>query len=448
MAEPTPQDLNAPQEDGPKAPTVEEQLACRPGFFRRCTNIVGSGIISGASNVDPSAIATYAAIGASLGLATLWMIPPLLVMMIVTVYFCAKLGMIKGQGLAGILREQTWAPVRYVLIISLLAANTFNAGADLGAIADGFNLLIPAISAKVFVIPITLALIVLQIWGRYRTIVRVFQWFALSLFAFVGAGLLAKPDWAAVAGATFVPSFTAGGDLFSAAVTFVGTALSPYLFFWQSTQRVEDEVVMGRKQLFQRKGASQTELSFAKWDVAAGMAAADLIIYFLVMSTASTLFTHGQHEVGSAADAARALEPIAGPFAKYLFAIGFIGAGLLAIPVLTTGAAYAISELFLWKHGLDQKPGHARAFYWMIAAILLVGAGITYLPINPMRTLVIAATINGLLTPPLLIVIMILSSRPGLMPLHPNRWPVLVLGWITAAVTLGAGVALVVSWVK
>jgi NRAMP (natural resistance-associated macrophage protein)-like metal ion transporter len=413
---------------------------------RRTLRLLGPGVISGASNDDPSAIGTYAQAGAAFGFATLWVAPLALPMMATAQFIAAKIGMVSGMGLAGVLRQHYPRWLLYPVVLALVVANTINAGADLGAIAAGLNLLVP-IPTPVLVVPVTLGILAVQVWGSYRLIATVFKWITLVLFAYVAAGLLAKPDLREVLLATLIPSFPRDGAFVSTLVAMVGTTLSPYLHFWQASQQVEEEVAKGRVRLWQRRGATRKEIEHAAIDVRAGMFFACLVMYFILLSTAATLFKAGQHEVATAADAAEALRPVAGDAATMLFAVGLIGAGMLAVPVLTTGAAYALAEAAGWRYGLNEEPKDAKQFYATIAALTLVGMALNYVGVNPITALVWAATINGLLAPVLLVVLLVVSNDRRVMGSRANGKRTNTLGALTALAAMAAAAGLVVTWV-
>ena len=436
---------------------MEAAIEREPSRLKRCFMILGPGLTSGASNNDPSAISTYARAGALLGFAPLWAAPVLLPMMATVVFLCAKVGMVSGRGLAGVLRHYYPRWVLFPVVFALLLANTFNAGADVGAIADGLGLLLPFIPpavVKYLGVPVALGVLTLQIWGSYRLITNLFKWLTLTLFAFVVAGLLAKPEFRQVLVRTVVPTVRLDPVYISTLVAMVGTALSPYLYFWQTSQRVEEEVCMGRRRLWQRKGATDGELKYAALDVNTGMTVACVVIYFIILATAATLHETAIRrglpppEINSARDAAAALEPLAGKLAGALFALGFIGAGLLAVPVLTTGSAYAVCDAFGWKSGLDQRVRSAPQFYAVIVLSTLAGMGMTFIGIHPMTALFWAAVANGLLAPPLLVLVMLVSRNRAVMGERTStRWQS-VLGWATTAVTFAAAVSFLVSLVK
>jgi NRAMP (natural resistance-associated macrophage protein)-like metal ion transporter len=414
---------------------------------KRFLKVLGPGLITGASDDDPSGIGTYAIAGASFGFNTLWMALITLPMMSSIQFMCAKIGMVSGRGLAGVLKNHYSPKLVYASVFSLVIANSINAGADIGAIAAGINLLL-AIPVGVLIVPIALAVIALQIWGSYRLIANVFKWLTLALLAYVVSAFLCKPDFGQVLRGTFIPSFPWNRSFLALTVGILGTTISPYMFFWQSNQEVEEEIAAGRKTLAQRKGATDAELKYAAMDVNLGMLASNLVMYFIILSTAATLFKAGKTDIQGAADAAQALRPLAGRAAEALLALGLIGTGFLAVPILTGSSAYAVAEAFGWKHGFDKHPEHAKEFYWLIAGSTLLGMLINFAGINPMKALFLTAVINGLLAPPLLVLIVKVSNNRKIMGERVNGKLLNVIGWVTAAVMSAAAIALIVTWVQ
>jgi len=324
-------------------------------------------------------------------------------------------------------------------------ANTINAGADIGAIAAAINLLLP-IPIVAMIVPIAAIILALQIWGSYKLISRIFKWLTLALFAYIGAAFFAHPNWGEVLHGTFIPTFSFDSKFLAVLVAILGTTISPYLFFWQASQEVEEEISEGRDSVAQRKGATDKELKYTGWDVNIGMLFSNLVMYFIILATAATLFKAGKTDIQSATDAAQALRPLAGDAAGLLLALGLIGSGLLAVPILTGSAAYAVSEMFGWKFGLDQKPGHAKQFYAVIAAATIIGMLINFIGINPIDALFWTAVINGFLAPPLLVVIMLVANNKKVMGKRVNGKGSSILGWITTAVMFAAAIALVFTW--
>jgi Mn2+/Fe2+ NRAMP family transporter len=335
--------------------------------------------------------------------------------------------------------------VLYLTVLGLLIANTINAGTDIAAIAAAFNLFIP-IPITWMIVPVALIIVALQIWGSYRLISRVFKWLTLALFAYIGAAFLARPNWADVIKATFIPQLQFNGRYLLILVAILGTTISPYLFFWEASQEVEEEINMGRKTLKERKGATYAELRHAAWDTNIGMFFCNLIFYFVIVAAAATLHVAGKTDIQSAADAAQALRPLAGSAASILFAVGIIGAGFLAVPVLTGSTAYAVSETFGWKCSLDHKPRDAKHFYAVIAVSTLVGISIDFLGINPIKALLWTAVINGLISPPLLVVIMLVSSNRKVMGDKVNGRGANILGWVATGVMFAAAIGMILTW--
>lgn len=413
--------------------------------IKRFLDRLGPGLITGASDDDPSGIATYSQAGAALGFATLWTAIVTLPLMVVVQHICAKIGMVSGRGLAGVLNRYYSKKLLYPVVLGLVIANTINAGTDIAAIAAAINMFVP-IPIGALVIPIAIAIVGLQIWGSYRLIVKIFKWLTLSLFAYVIAAFLAKPDWYSVAKATFLPQISFTSDYITTIVAILGTTISPYLFFWEASEEVEEEKSEGRSKLSERKGATDVEIRKEKIDTVVGMLFCNLVFYFVIVSAGATLHVTGQTNIQSATEAAQALRPLAGNFATVLFGIGLVGAGLLAIPVLTGSAAYAVSETFGWPSGLDEKPRHAKKFYAVIAASTLVGVLIDFAGVDPISALFWTAVINGVVAPPLLVVVMLVANNKRVMGTRTNGVWANIVGWLAAAVMFAAAIAMFVTW--
>lgn len=393
--------------------------------------MLGPGLITGASDDDPSGISTYTTAGASLGYGTLWSALLTLPMMIGVQYLCAKVGMVSGRGLAGVLRRHYSPWVLYPAVIGLLIANTINAGADIGAIAAAVNLLVP-IPIVVMIVPIAVLLVVFQIWGSYKLIANIFRVLTLALFAYIASVFFAHPDGWSVLRSTFLPGFQWNNTFFAMLVAILGTTISPYLFFWQSDQEVEEKISHGQISLEQRKGTTKRALKSARSDTIIGMVLSNVVMYCIILATAATLFKTGRHDVQSATDAAQALRPLAGNAASILLALGLIGSGFLAIPVLTGSAAYALSEALNWEYGLSKRPKQARGFYGVIVGATLVGMLINFLGINPITALFWTAVINGVLAPPLLVLLLLITNNKRVMGKWTNDlWLNLLAGFTT-----------------
>ena len=415
--------------------------------IQRFLKILGPGLITGASDDDPSGIATYSMAGASLGYQPLWTALVTFPLMAGVQFICAKIGLVSGMGLAGIMRHNYSRWIVYPAILSLVIANTINAAADVQAIAAGINLLLP-ISITVLIAPIAILILIVQIWGSYRLIAKIFRWLTLSLLAYIGAAFLANPDWSQVVRGTFVPTFKLDSDYLSMLVAILGTTISPYLFFWQASQEVDEQKEMGRKQLWQRQGATRSELKDAAWDVNAGMFLSNVVMYFIILATAATLHQSGDTKIDTATQAAEALRPIAGQGAFVLMALGLIGTGILAVPILTGSAAYSVAEMLGWKCGLDEKPAAAKEFYLVMAACTLGALAINFIGVNPMKALFWTAVINGLLSPPLLIIVMLVANNRKVMGRHRNSLVLNLLGWTTTAVMFAAAIVLIWTWIQ
>jgi NRAMP (natural resistance-associated macrophage protein)-like metal ion transporter len=424
----------------------EKALRREPTRLRRFFKLLGPGLTAGASDDDPATVGTCASVGASVGFLALWMMVVTVPLMIAVQYISARIGLVTGRGLAGVLRQRYPRWVLYPAVLGLVVANTVNAGADLGAIAAAGNLLVPGVHASWLVVPVAAAVLALQLWGSYRLIERTFKWLAMSLVAYVAAGVLARPDWRQVLWHTFVPSVRWDPAFLGALVAILGTTFAPYLYFWQSCQEVEEKIEVGRKKVWQRRGTSDGELRYAAWDVNLGMIASNVVTYFVILASAKALYRPGGQEVSSAAELAEALRPLAGDLAGVLLAVGLIGAGLLAVPVLTTSAAYAVAEAFGWQFGLGKEPGRAPRFYGIIVAATAVGVAINYTGINPIHALFLTSTVYGFLAPPLLVLLMLVSNNTSIMGERVNgRW-LNLLGWAATAATFAAAGGLVAVW--
>lgn len=427
------------------AESLEAKLKGEKNPAKRFFEMLGPGLITGASDDDPSGIGTYAQSGAALGYAPLWLAWVTFPMMWTIQFICAKIGMVTGMGLARVLRKHYSRPLLYAVVTGLTIANTINAGVDIGAIAAALNLLIP-IPIVMMIVPVTIIILVLQIWGSYRLIARVFKWLTVALFAYILSAFFAHPAWHDVLRGTLVPSVRFDSQFLSIIVAVLGTTITPYLFFWQADNEVEEEISMGRRTLAQRRGATKTELKYANADVAVGMLFSNVVMYFIILATAATLHQSGQTDIQSATEAAGALRPIAGNAAYVMLAVGLIGAGFLCVPILTGSSAYAIAEALGWRRGLDEKPRHAKLFYGVIAASTVLGMLINFLGINPIRALFWTAVINGFLAPPVLVVVMLVANNRKVLGDEVNGPITNVMGWLTTAAMFVAAIALVLTW--
>ena len=406
---------------------------------------LGLGLITGAADDDPSAIGTYASAGAAIGPAFLWTAPVTFPMMCAVVYLAAKLGQVSGKGLFHVLKDNYSRWLLYPALIGVLIGNTIEAGADIGGMSAAIAVLVP-FPLPLIIIPVTIAIFALQVWGSYELIRNIFRWLALTLLAYVGSAILAKPDLMEVIKGTLIPTFSFDQKFLSLLVAVIGTTLSAYLYTWQSNQEVEEEIAMGRRRLDQRMGATKRELRETKTDVISGMFFSNIVMYFIILSTASTLFKTGRTEINTAAEAAAALRPLAGDAATILFAIGVIGVGFLAVPVMTTGAAYDFCQVVGWKHSLHAKPAEAKKFYGVIAGFTVLAMSMNFLGFNPMKALVFSGVVQGFSTPPLLLMIMLMTNSRRIMGNRRNTLGLNILGWITTVAIFAASIGLVASW--
>ena len=412
---------------------------------RGLLKMMGAGIVTGAADDDPSAIGTYASAGARYGLGFLWIAPVLLPMMYVVVYLSAKIGQVYGKGLFACIRDQFPRWVLLPMVSLAFLGNIIEAAADLGGIGAALNLLVP-LPIPVLVAGTALIIFAIQYFGSYTLIRRVFRWLALTLFAYGVAAIMARPDPAEVIRATFIPQLKLDAGSLSLIVACIGTSLSAYVYTWQSNQEVEEQIAIGRRRIWQRKGATAAEMKRTSRHVLTGMIFSNIILYFILLATGVTLHGSGQTQIETAAQAAAALDPVAGPAAKYLFAAGIIGVGFLAVPVMTTGAAYDVVQGLGREGSLHDAPDENRLFYVIIAAVTLLAVGLNFLGFNPMKALIWSGIVQGFSVPPLLLLMMLLTNSRSVVGARTNsRWTNL-LGWLTTGVTFLCAAALVASW--
>lgn len=414
----------------------------RPATWRRA---IGLGVVTGAADDDCSAIGTYASAGAQFGLSLLWTAPVTFPMMFAVVYLSSKLGQVTGKGLFGVIKERYPLWILWPTLVGVLIGNTIEAAADIAGMAASINIFLP-VPPFLVVIAIAVSILLLQIFGSYTLIRNIFRWLALTLFAYVGSAILAKPEVGEILRGTFVPHIEPSKDFLSILVAIIGTSLSAYLYTWQSNVEVEEKIAAGKTRLSQRRGASDAELGRSQRDIVIGMAFSNVVMYFIILSTGATLYTAGHTDIESAAQAAQALKPLLGSAAEFLFAIGIVAVGFLAVPVMTTGAAYDLSQTIGWKSSLHARPNEARAFYAMIAGFTVIAILLNGLGLNPMKFLVYAGIIQGFSTPPLLLFIVLMTNDRALMGDKANSPWMNVLGWLTIAAIFAASAGLVVSW--
>jgi len=406
---------------------------------------LGPGLITGAADDDPSGISTYSVAGASYGYATLWTALLSFPLMAAVQLMCARLGMVTGRGLASVIRTRYSRWVLWLACTLVIVANVFNIGADLGGMADGMQIItgLPSYWWTPFFAALILGLL---LWTSYRTMARVFKWLTMVLFAYVITAFLAHPNWTAVLRATFIPHMEWTKEYLAVLVGILGTTISPYLFFWQAAQEVEEDRDHGKATLAQRRGSTDEELRIARTDVITGMLLSNLVMYFLILTTAATLNVHGEKDIETAKQAAEALRPLAGKGASWLFTLGLIGTGMLAVPVLAGSCAYAIAEASKWKAAsLNMKPRLAPRFYAVIGVSIIVGLSFDFARLNAVKMLFWSAILNGLLAPPLVVMVVLLTSDRKVMGSRVNSRGLQVLGWICAIIMTTAAVGLLVS---
>ena len=405
----------------------------KQNLVRRFFGALGPGLITGAADDDPSGIATYSVTGAQLGTSLLWTAFISWPFMAMVQMMCARIGMVTGHGLAGALRKKFPRWTLVVAAFALLAANTINIGADLLGMSDAAEML-TGLNSHWFVVLFGVAIAWATVRMRYTHIAGTLKWLALFLFAYVITAVHIGPDWGAVARDAFIPSLPRSSLGWAALVAILGTTISPYLFFWQASQEVEEEKAMGRRMLIRRTGATSKELATRRLDVGVGTFFSNLVMFFIILTTALVLHRHGITNIETSRQAAEALKPLAGRFAALLYTVGLIGTGLLAIPTLSGSAAYAFAETFGWRQGLDQKLRNARYFYAVVIVSTALGILMDFVNINAVKALFWTAVINGLLAPFLLMAILIAASDRKLMNGQPSSWLSRVLvGLITLA---------------
>lgn len=414
-------------------------------FFRS----LGPGIITGASDDDSSGVGTYSQTGAMFGFTQLWTALFSFPFMTVIQEMCGRIGLVTGKGLSSVIKENYSKKVLYFAVILLVTANTFNIGADLSAMAASMKLLagLPFIVWLVFIAAL---IIVLQVFIPYKTYANILKYLTLSLLAYVLTAFAVNQDWLKILHSTVVPRFSFQKDYLLNIVAILGTTISPYLFFWQASEEVEEEV---RKHRLSCMGGSKVpeikcnDVRNLRIDTVIGMLFSNLMMFFIIVTTASTLGAHGISDIETADEAAQALRPLAGDFAYLLFTLGIVGTGLLAIPVLAGSASYALSELFGWKEGLYRKFRQAHGFYGIIIGTILVGLLINLTPIPPFKLLYYTAAFNGICAPPLLVIIMLLGSSKKIMGKYVNSAFSNIMGWTITVLMAFCALALIIATV-
>jgi NRAMP (natural resistance-associated macrophage protein)-like metal ion transporter len=407
----------------------------------RFWKILGPGLVTGASDDDPSGIATYSQAGAAYGLTTLWTALITFPLMASIQEMCARIGLVTSQGLAGTLKTNYSKPILYLMLLFSFPAIVMNIGADIAGMGAVGNLLFPSIKATYFSLGFTIMLLVLIIYLPYKKIASVLKYLCLVLLVYLIVPFLYKQDWVAVLKATFIPSIKFDKDFISILVAILGTTISPYLFFWQATMEVEDKK---EKNLMVNKRI----ISEMRKDVDFGMLFSNLVMFFIILTTGSVLFNGGIHQIDTVEQAAQALKPLAGNAAYLLFAVGVIGTGLLAIPVLSGSLSYIVTESFGWKEGLDKKFPKAKAFYLIIGISLILGLTLNYIGLSPVKALIYSAILYGLTAPVLIAIILHISNNKKIMGKNTNGKISNILGFAALALMTVAGVILIYMQLK
>lgn len=417
---------------------------------------LGPGLITGASDDDPSGIATYSQAGAQFGLGTLWLALFQLPLMIAIQEMCARIGLVTGSGLTSIMKKRYSKKTVYPIITLLLIANTINIGADIGAMSASVKLVLPQSPIFIVTILFTALVICAEIFIPYRKYVTILKYLTLSLLAYVITAFIVGGNWTEILVSSVIPHFEFTPAFVMLFVAIFGTTISPYLFFWQTAEEAEENVAKNKiKEIGEGKPKIQKkEIRLMRKDVAVGMGLSQAIMWFIIITTAGTLHVHGLTDISTADEAAQALEPLvktfphAGELSKTIFALGIIGTGLLAIPVLAGSSAYALSEEFGWKEGLSKKFRQAKGFYLIIATSTIVGLWINFSSIDPIKALIYAAVINGVIAVPLLVVIMKIGNDKQILETRTNGKISNIVGWITVGVMGFAVIVMFLTWIK
>src|SRR6476620_9854092 len=398
---------------------------------------LGPGVITGAADDDPSGIATYSTAGALLGTGLLWTALITWPLMGSVQLMCARIGMVTGRGLAGAFHHKLPQLLITIFAAALLLANTINIGADLSGMEDAAQMVF-GFNSHLLVALFGLAIMLATVFFRYHSIASILKWLALTLFAYVITAFVIGPDWRAVAHDTFVPSLPKGHAAWATMVAILGTTISPYLFFWQASQEIEEQKAAGRR-MVARRGATRHELGVREMDIGVGTLFSNLVMYFIILTTALTLHRHGITNIETTRQAAEALIPFAGKFAALLFTLGVLGVGFLAIPTLAGSAAYACAETFGWHQGLDAKFKSARAFYGIVIFSTVIGMALDFARISPVKALFYTAVINGLLAPFLLVGVLLIATDRKIMRNQPSSLLSVICVCLATLLMFGAG---------
>ncbi|HMG85015.1 MAG TPA: Nramp family divalent metal transporter [Terracidiphilus sp.] len=417
-----------------------------PGFIAGLLSKLGPGLVTGASDDDPSGIATYSQVGAQFGYTLLWTMLLSYPLMAAIQEICGRIGRVTGCGLAANLRKNYPKPVLVFVLLLMSAANVFNLGADIGAMGSSVALLVPR-TATLFTVIFGVFSLLTVLFVPYTAYARYLKWLTLSLFAYIGVAFLVRISWREVLSATLIPRMNLSRESFVALIAVLGTTISPYLFFWQASQEAE-EVKNNRGEEALKRAPSQAgkQLQRIHADTMVGMAFSNVVAFFIILTAAATLHAHGVTNVSTCAQAASALEPIAGRFAGLLFVCGIVGTGLLAVPVLGASAAYGIGEGCKWNTSLEYQPREAPRFYAAISAATVIGLLMNFLHIDPVKALVWAAVLNGLVAAPLMVVIMLMASSNKVMGKFKVPPYLLWTGWIATATMACVCAGVFLTW--
>lgn len=415
--------------------------------IKKFLKILGPGFITGASDDDPSGIGTYSQTGAMFGLTQLWTALFTFPLMTVVQEMCGRIGLVTGHGLAGVMKRHYSKPILYVSVFLLVAANTINIGANLGAMAASAQLLID-IPFIILLLFMTALILILEIFVSYKTYVNILKYLAMSLLAYIGAAFVVKVDWVSVFKSTLIPHIEFSREYLMNIVAIFGTTISPYLFFWQANEEVEEQIAHHK---LRRLGAgvphvTPKDISHLRIDTVVGMFFSNVTMWFIIITTGTVLHANGITNIESAHQAAEALRPIAGDFAFVLFATGIIGTGLLSVPILSGAASYAVAESFNWRAGLYLKLRKAHGFYGVITIATIVGLLINFLGFNPIQTLYYTAVINGIVAPPLIVMIFLIANNKDIMRGRVNNRLQNVLAVITIVVMSASALALLADF--
>jgi len=418
-------------------------------YLKKLCKKIGPGFITGAADDDPSGVTTYSQTGAIFGYTQLWLALFSFPFMVVIQQMCGRIGMVTGKGLAGVIHAHYSKLVLYFAVSLLVIANTINIGADLGAMATSAQMLL-GLPFLFWLCLIAGFIIVLEVFVTYKTYSKFLKYLALTLFAYVLTAFIVKLDWGIIVKNTVLPQIQFSEDYLLNVVAILGTTISPYLFFWQASQEVEEAIVKDKIPDIGvgTPNVTRKNVTDMNWDTIIGMLFSQAIMFFIIITTAATLHANGITNIETASQAAEALRPVAGDLAYLLFAAGIIGTGLLAVPILAGSSAYAVAETTGLKAGLSKRAGRAPGFYGVIAASTLIGMSISLLGIDPIKALYYAAVLNGLAAPPLMVLIILIANNKNIMGKFVNKRISNIAGWMIVLIMAIAGILLIIDLLK